>query len=137
MMNRRRWFLITGISLTFAGIGIGIKNTIFFGDYRSIILDVWILLGIIAYWSLYLFGGKESAKTRAPRGYGYVEKQDEQTERLEKRRAQLDRKCLELEEELAELEVRLAEIRKEIMEEEWKLASTESPLKKPTSGRLH
>jgi hypothetical protein len=138
MMNRGRPFLIVSVFfLSCIGIGIGVKDIFFYGDYRSIILNVWILLGIAAYWWLYLFGGKESAKTRAPRGYAYVEKQNEEIERLEKRRAELEGKCLELEEERAELEIRLAEIEKELMEEELKLAAMESPLKKPTSGKLH
>lgn len=78
----------------------GIQDIFFDGDQRSIFLSIWILIGIAAYWLLYLLVARKD----------YINKQGKDIEKLDKIRADLKKQCLDLVKERAEWKIRLTEV---------------------------
>jgi len=64
-MKRRHILLILTLFITTGGLAIGAQDTFLYYDYRSGILDIWILIGIIGYWWVYLFVGRKAGQIKA------------------------------------------------------------------------
>lgn len=57
-MERRRLHLNLTVLITCLGIALGAQDTLAYWDYRSVVLDIWILVTIIGYWLLYSVRGQ-------------------------------------------------------------------------------